>query len=102
YQIRLVCGLLEEILEDEADLVRTGGFEMGVDDVQVIELLPLPFSEVLGILEPYVAAADQCRTGFLLKTADLFHSVVDQTDDMELVEGDGGIGQARGNPVEKC
>jgi hypothetical protein len=29
----LVGGLIEEVLEDEADLVGAGGFQMGVDDV---------------------------------------------------------------------
>jgi hypothetical protein len=29
----LVGGLIEEVLEDQADLLGAGGFQMGVDDV---------------------------------------------------------------------
>src|ERR1039457_1488503 len=55
----LVGGLTEEVLEDEADLVGAGGFQMGVDDVQGVELFPLAGGEVLGVLEPDVAGADE-------------------------------------------
>ena len=87
----LVGGLVEEVLEGEANLVGAGGFQMGVGDVEGVELFPLALVEVLGVLEPDVAAFCQFGIGRLLQAADLIDGVVDEADDMEFVESDLGV-----------
>jgi len=65
-------GLIEEILKYQADLVGAGGFQMGVDDVQVVELFPLAGGEVVGVLEPDIAAAGEFGMVFAFEASDFF------------------------------
>ena len=103
----MVGGLIVEVLEGETDLVGARGFQIGVDDVQGVELFPLALGEVLmrfqllrhGVLEEDVTAVFEFGMVFAFQSANYVDGVVDQADDMEFVEGDLGVGQAGGDPL---
>jgi len=82
-----------EILEDQPNLVGAGGFQMAASKVEGLELLFLTGREVVGVLEPDIAGAGEFRMELTFQAPDLIDGFVDEADDVELVEGEGGVGQ---------
>ena len=82
-----------KILEDQPNLVGAGGFQMAASEGEGLDLLFLVGGEVVGILEPDIAGAGEFRMELTFQAADCIDGVVDQADDVELVEGKGGVGQ---------
>ncbi len=56
--------------------------------------------EVGGILEPEIAGAGEFGLELAFEAADFIDGVVDEADDVELVEGLGGVGQRIGNAFD--
>lgn len=57
--------------------------------------------EVGEIFEPEIAGAGEFRMEFPFQAADLIDGVVDETDHVELVEGEGGVGQMIANAFDE-
>jgi len=57
--------------------------------------------EVGEIFEPEIAGAGEFRMEFPFQAADFIDGVVDETDDVELVEGEVGIGQMISDAIDK-
>jgi len=87
----LVRRLAIEILEDQADLIGTGGLQVAASEVEGLELLLLAGGEIGGILEPDIASTGEFRVEITFLAADLIDGVVDEADDVELVKGQGGV-----------
>lgn len=74
---------------------------MAAGEVESVDLLLLVGGEIGRILQPDVAAAGEFGMVLTFLTADFVHGVVDEFDDVELVKGDGGVGQLGGNAFDE-
>jgi len=84
--------LVVEVLEDQADLVSAGSFQMVAGEVEGLDLLFLVGGEISGILKPDIAGAGEFGMELTFQAADFVDGVVDEADDVELVKGQGGVG----------
>src|SRR5471032_2792042 len=91
--------LLVEFLKGEPYLVGPRSLEM--TRWETIECRPLALRQVGWVAQPDIAGAFQHILVLLFAAADLIDRVVDDLDGMELVEGDSGIGQVFGNPLDE-
>ena len=62
---------------------------------------PLPIRQIGWIAQPEIARAAQQVLPFLFGAAHLIDGVVDDLDGMELVKGDGGVGQVLGDALNE-
>jgi len=85
--------LVVEVLEDQPDLVGAGGFQKAASEVKCLDLLFLVGGKISGILKPDIAGAGEFGMELTFQTTDFVDGVVDEADDVELVKGQGGVGQ---------
>ena len=66
-----------------------------------VEIGPLAFGQTLAILEQHPAQALEAGIGFLFEAAGFIDGGRGMSDDVELVEGDTGIGQMLAHALDE-